>query len=55
MTYQGRIQGGLWGLETPFQSVSYSKVSTSINYFIGAIIIINGLAYNNINSQSSVI
>ena len=33
---KGGSKGGLWGLETPFQSVSYSKVSASINYFIGA-------------------
>ena len=34
---QGQIHGGLWGLETPIQSVSYSKVNTSINYFTGAV------------------
>ena len=34
---QGRSQGGLWGLETPLQSVSYSKVNASINYFTGAV------------------
>ena len=30
-------RGGLWGLETPLQSVSYSKVNASINYFTGAV------------------
>ena len=32
-TSRGRYKGGLWGLETLLQSVSYSKVSASINYF----------------------
>ena len=31
--YRGGSKGGLWGLETPLQSVSYSKVNTSMNYF----------------------
>ena len=30
-------RGGLWGLETPFQFVSYSKVSTSVNCFTGTV------------------
>ena len=38
------MQGGLWGLETPFQSVSYSKVSFSIDYFTGAAGIVTDIA-----------
>ena len=35
---QGRIQGGVFRVwRPPFQSVTYSKVSTSINYFTGAV------------------
>ena len=30
---RGGSKGGLWGLETPLHSESYSKVNASINYF----------------------